>query len=104
MHEGMLTPAEEVRSNLSDNVLSDRMKADGFSLSEVESKVVASTGGTDTPAAARIERLDQDEHTDQVSYVVTTCTPATDEESQVLERSVRINTPMPSRPRRRVRR
>ena len=37
-----------------------------------------------------------------VSFVVTTCTPVKDGEGEVLERSVRIHTPLPSRPKRRV--
>ena len=37
-----------------------------------------------------------------MSFVVTTCTPVKSGEGGVLERSVRVHTPLPGRPKRRV--
>ena len=82
--------------------LEDGLKKDGFSLSEVTSKVVMPADGTESQAAVRVKRLDKDEHTGCVSFVVTTCTPAKYGEGGVLERSVRVHTPLPCRPKRRV--
>ena len=53
--------------------LNDGLQKDGFSLSEVTSRVVPHSGGTATAATVRLERLDEDEHTGRVSFVVTTC-------------------------------
>ena len=50
MHSGMLTPAEEVRSQMSD-LLDDGLKKEGFSLSEVMSKVVTPAAGTEARSA-----------------------------------------------------
>ena len=101
MCSGMHTPAGEVHSQMNDH-LNDGLQKDGFSLSEVTSRVVPHSGGTATAATVRLERLDEDEHTGRVSFVVTTCTPGKDGEAQVLERSVRVHTPLPARPKRRV--
>ena len=62
MHSGMLTPAEEVRSQMSD-LLDDGLKKEGFSLSEVMSKVVTPAAGTEARSAVRVKRLDEDERT-----------------------------------------
>ena len=97
----MLTPAEEVRSQMSDH-LDDDLQRDGLTLSEVTSEVVTPADGKDAQSAVRVKRLDEDEHTGCVSFVVTTCTPVKNGEGGVLERSVRIHTPLPSRPKRRV--
>ena len=51
MHSGMLTPAEEVRSQMSD-LLDDGLKKEGFSLSEVMSKVVTPAAGTEARSAS----------------------------------------------------
>ena len=64
--------------------LNDGLQKDGFSLSEVTSRVVPHSGGTATAATVRLERLDEDEHTGRVSFVVTTCTPGKDGDAQVL--------------------
>ena len=69
--------------------LNDGLQKDGFSLSEVTSRVVPHSGGTATAATVRLERLDEDEHTGRVSFIVTTCTPGKDGEAQVLPSMMR---------------
>ena len=62
MCSGMHTPAGEVHSQMNDH-LNDGLQKDGFSLSEVTSRVVPHSSDTATAATVRLERLDEDEHT-----------------------------------------
>ena len=75
---------------------------EGFTLSEVVSTVVAHDSGSAAPASVRLERLEDDDDEGHVSFVVTARAAAADGDQQILQRTVRVSTPIPSRPKRRV--
>ena len=75
---------------------------EGFTLSEVVSTVVAHDSGSAAPASVKLERLDGDGDEGHVSFVVTARAAAADGDQQILQRTVRVGTPIPSRPKRNV--
>ena len=102
MHSGMVTPVDEVHSTLSEQLASDGFVKEGFTLSEVVSTVVAHDSGSAAPASVRLERLEDDDDEGHVSFVVTARAAAADGDQQILQRTVRVSTPVPSRPKRNV--
>ena len=86
MHRDMLAPVAESRDRLNDSLASEGKAAEGLSLSEVVSRVVANPGTSATPATVKVERLEDDG--EAVSFKVTACTPARAGDAQVMERSV----------------
>ena len=75
---------------------------EGFTLSEVVSTVVAHDSGSAAPASVRLERLEDDVDEGHVSFVVTAHAVVADGDQQILQRTVRVSTPIPSRPKWRV--
>ena len=72
MHRDMLAPVAESRDRLNDSLASEGKAAEGLSLSEVVSRVVANPGTSATPATVKAERLEDDG--EAVSFKVTACT------------------------------
>ena len=69
MHRDMLAPVAESRDRLNDSLASEGKPAEGLSLSEVVSRVVANPGTSATPATVKVERLEDDG--EAVSFKVT---------------------------------